>query len=182
MFVVTHPSPNSTRCDVALGWIEGWDDVSAIFLITFGDRPHALLARPVEEEVPFILTDESPRIHRTSVARVGQQRFKFRVIQRYGPSCAVCGLSVLDLLDAAHICPKRDRGGDDPRNGIVLCASHHRAFDADMFMIEPDSLAVRYRTGGPTAEELKITVDDFRHLASPPHEQALAWRWKKRPH
>jgi hypothetical protein len=50
-----------------------------------------------------------------------------------------------------------------------------------MFMIEPGSLAIRYRTGGPTAEELKITVGDLLHLASPPHEQALAWRWEKRP-
>jgi putative restriction endonuclease len=36
----------------------------------------------------------------------------------------------LDLLDAAHIIPvEHKRGTDETKNGLSLCALHHRAYD-----------------------------------------------------
>jgi hypothetical protein len=73
---------------------------------------------------------------------------------------------------------KRDRGSDDPRNGLVLCALHHRAFDAELFGIEPQSLAIRYRDEGPSATELRITKSDLGALRLKPHQEAIAARWR----
>jgi predicted restriction endonuclease len=46
----------------------------------------------------------------------------------------------MGLLDAAHVRAYRDKGSDDPRNGLVLCATHHRAFDKKLFAIDPSTL------------------------------------------
>src|SRR6266478_1858406 len=58
---------------------------------------------------------------------IGQQRFRFHVLAKYGPQCAVCSISHPQLLKAAHMRGKADQGCDDWRNGIVLCATHHDA-------------------------------------------------------
>src|SRR5262249_19206729 len=97
----------------------------------------------------------------------------------YGPTCAVCGQSVLDLLDAAHIGTKKDKGCDDPRNGLVLCANHHRAFDAGWFAVKPGTFEICYKAAGPNASDLQITYTSLAHLARRPHDTALAWRWKQ---
>jgi putative restriction endonuclease len=179
IFVITYPSPSSNYRHVDLGWVESWDDDSRVFLITFGKSAPALLSRHSEDKEPFRLVDDDNRTRRSTLVRTGQQRFKFRVIQRYGPSCMVCGVSVADLLEAAHIRPKSARGSDDPRNGVVLCATHHRAYDASLFAIEPGSLCIRCRSEGPTADQLRISIMSLRTLESKPHEEAIAWRWNR---
>jgi len=99
------------------------------------------------------------------------------VLKRYGPQCAVCGLELLTLLQAAHIVPKERQGTDDPRNGLVLCANHHLAFDTRLFAIQPRTLEIRYRQQGPAANALRITYNDLCHLPYGPHEDALKWRY-----
>jgi len=84
------------------------------------------------EDQPFRLVEERRTTRRQVEARVGQPRFKFQVFERYGSRCAVCDISAPQLLDAAHLRPKKEHGSDDPRNGLVLCASHHRALDAGL--------------------------------------------------
>ena len=132
-----------------------------------------------DDEAPFSPTgDDVPKRGEVDV-RQGQQRFKFRVLKRYGPGCAVCQINVVGVLDAAHLHPKSIRGSDDPRNGLVLCASHHRAFDLGLFGINPDTFEIRFRTNGPSAEDLRITCPNLSHLPCKPHKDALAWPWKK---
>jgi len=181
VFVISYPSPGSARRDVHLGWVESWDDSLEIFLIAFGESQTAPLVTGAEEQ-PFRLVEEKRRTARRQVeARVGQQRFKFLVFQRYGERCAVCGISAPQLLDAAHLRPKRKRGSDDPRNGLVLCASHHRALDAGLFAIEPSSLQIHFNSSGPDADSLRIDHSTLEHLPKKPHDEALQWlrtRWR----
>lgn len=174
-FVITCPTPNSQVRDIKLGWVETWDDRTQTFLITFGQNPPP--TDPIEkaDEQPFELIEKQTTKKRESKARTGQQRFKFRVFLRYGPECAVCGLAVLDLLDAAHIRSKQSDGSDDPRNGLVLCANHHRAFDAGLYALDPKSLNIKYRSNGPTKEQLGIAFDSICHLKMQPHKEALTW-------
>ena len=184
VFVITHPNRGSAVRDVHLGWVEDWDDDTGIFLITFGDEPPPqILEKPVDEE-PFVLIDRKPRSKKVVAERQGQQRFKFRVFQRYGRQCAVCGMSIPDVLDAAHIRPKNKRGSDDPRNGLVLCATHHRAFDSGLFTIRPKTLEICYRAKGPSAKALGISHRTIKHLSRQPHHEAVAWLWRmwKRRH
>lgn len=176
-FVITYPTPSSTVRNVQLGWVERWHDESRTFLITFGDEPPPF-ADEEEDEVPFELAAIGTRARREVNVRSGQARFKFQVLRRYGPQCAVCGLDELKLLDAAHIRPKQENGSDDPRNGLVLCANHHRAFDAGLFHIDPTSLEIRYRDY-QDADTLRITYPTIEHLRKKPHAKALSWLWKK---
>ena len=178
-FVIAFPTPNSNVRDVKLGWVESWDDQSRAFLITFGNEPPKLQAADVIEDTPFVLATPQSRMRREVKVRDGQQRFSFRVFKRYGPKCVVCGLAVKWLLDAAHIRPKLADGSDDPRNGLVLCANHHRAFDAGLFAIDP-TLEIHCLPGGPDRAALGITVASIAHLSQPPHNDALSWLWSER--
>jgi len=45
----------------------------------------------------------------------------------------------MELLDAAHIIPDHDEGGDPKvTNGLSLCKIHHAAFDRQFIGITPD--------------------------------------------
>jgi hypothetical protein len=178
VFVITYPSPGSARRDVHLGWVERWDDSLETFLITFGDSQPSPRLTDAEEQ-PFRLVEERRTAVRQVEARVGQQRFKFLVFQRYGERCAVCGISAPRLLDAAHLRPKRERGTDDPRNGLVLCVSHHRALDAGLFAIEPGSLRIRCKASGPDARALRIDHSTLEQLPNKPHGEAIGWLWSR---
>ena len=77
------------------------------------------------------------RARRTATALVRDARFSRRVLSAYGNRCAMCGLG-LSLVEGAHIYPASAPGSpDDPRNGLALCANHHRAFDRHLVAVEP---------------------------------------------
>ncbi len=179
VFVVTNLNPGSAVRDVHLGWVEGWDDDSGLFLITFGDEQPARILEGPEDEESFVLVDRKAPAKREVAAREGQQRFKLRVFQRYGRQCAVCRVNIPEVLDAAHIRPKNKRGSDDPRNGLVLCAIHHRALDAGLFTIEPKTFEIRCKASGPDAKALRIEERTLEHLSRKPHRDAVEWLWRR---
>jgi hypothetical protein len=176
IFVIT-PGSSSTKRRVHLAWVEDWDDQARLFLISFGNSPPAAPEAEHDEDEPFDLTNQTPRRRAEVDVRQGQQRFKFRVLKRYGPSCAVCGMGVLAVLDAAHLCSKEHEGSDDPRNGLVLCAVHHRALDASLFGIHPETTQIHFTPNGPNPDDLRITRPSLAHLLRQPHRQALEWMW-----
>jgi putative restriction endonuclease len=180
LFVITYPAPNANSRDIRLGWVEDWDDEARTFLIGFGERPPAPSFGPSMEEEPFQLVEEAGRPTREVATRPGQQRFKFRVLKRYGPRCAVCGLDALELLDAAHLRPKHEHGTDDPRNGLVFCPTHHRAFDAGFFAIEPETTRIIARGDFDAANRLRLAYPSLDHLRNRPHPDALRWAWDHR--
>ena len=136
VFVVSYPSPGSSLRDVALGWVEGWDERAQMFLISFrDDEPALLLDSDRVDEEPFDLEGSGTRVRGSSMARTGQSKFRFQVLQRYGANCAVSGIAVPEMLEAVHLRDVADGGSNDARNGLVLSAAHHRAFDAGLFAI-----------------------------------------------
>jgi putative restriction endonuclease len=175
VFVVTPGNAPSSR-SVLKGWIEGWDDEAEVFLVTFAED---VPTEPPSDdgESPFVLETEITRASRSVVNRPNQQRFKFAVLKLYGPACAVCDLAVTGLLQAAHLRRKAEGGSDDPRNGLVLCALHHLAYDRGLWAIDPSSLEVRNLPAGPDAVQLRLTRTSLRHLPKPPHEEALKYAW-----
>lgn len=71
--------------------------------------------------------------------RLHQGRFRQIVLSAYRGSCALCRLRHRELLDAAHIIPDREDGGEPTvRNGLALCKIHHAAFDQNIVGIRPD--------------------------------------------
>jgi putative restriction endonuclease len=64
--------------------------------------------------------------------------FRKRVLTAYSYHCAVCGVQ-LKLVEAAHIIPvNHDNGTDETRNGLALCALHHKAFDQALITVIED--------------------------------------------
>jgi putative restriction endonuclease len=178
VFVITTSTRPSLR-DVRRGWVTGWDDAANVFLVIFSDDHVPLrLGREEADDSPFRLTSDTSATTATVIARPGQARFKFDVFRRYGAVCAVCDLTIEGLLDAAHIRDKRFNGSDDPRNGLVLCALHHRALDRGLFGIRSD-LSLHALPQGPALIQLGVTRSDLLHLPRAPHTKALDWRWKQ---
>lgn len=71
--------------------------------------------------------------------RLHQRIFRERVLEAYRRQCAFCRLRHEELLEAAHIIPDTDAQGEPAvRNGLALCALHHRAFDRYFIGVTPD--------------------------------------------
>ncbi|MBR2283563.1 MAG: HNH endonuclease [Ruminococcus sp.] len=67
-------------------------------------------------------------------ARVNQDYFRQRLLEKYGCRCSMkgCGVSRAELLNASHIKPWRVSGPEqkaDVNNGLLLCPDHDRLFD-----------------------------------------------------
>ena len=179
LFVVVQPDSTSRRV-VHLGWVEDWDDAAELFLITFGETsPPSAAGAQDEDALPFDLERTAGSGKKTQTARPGQHRFSFLVFRRYGPCCAVCDVAVMGLLDAAHLRGYGEKGSNDPRNGLVLCATHHRAFDKRLLGINPTTLALVFQSDGPTAHDLGVTRTSISHLPAKPHLEALDWCWSR---
>ena len=177
VFVITYPSPSSKFRDVHLGWVEDWDDDAKVFLIAFGEE--APVADDVEiENTPFSPKEQTPIKFGQTQQRPGQQKFRFKVMKRYGVKCVFCEVSRPELVDAAHLIAKRDSGSDDPRNGLPICALHHRAVDARLLLIDPVTLEFCIKDNGPTLDELKVTKSSLSGAQMLPHADALQWLWE----
>lgn len=83
----------------------------------------------------FSLFEEDAAITETRAQKVARSRaFKRMICAAYEQACAFCrgGLQHPDgrnELDAGHIVSRSLKGSDDVRNGLLLCKSHHWAFD-----------------------------------------------------
>ena len=105
--------------------------------------------------------------------RLHQSMFRARVLTAYGNRCAITGLPVARLLDAAHIVEDNNEtlGQPEVRNGLPLSKIHHAAFDADLIGIDPDhkihlSTKLLDEDDGPMLELLKGSAGKKMHLPS----------------
>lgn len=74
-----------------------------------------------------------------AITRLHQRVFRARVLTAYREQCAFCRLRHPQLLDAAHIIPDREEGGEPViPNGLSLCKIHHAAFDSNFIGVNPD--------------------------------------------
>ncbi len=83
---------------------------------------------------------------KVKVRGVVQRIFRQTLLETYQGRCAMCGLTFEECLDAAHLkswqkCLPAERL--DPANGVLLCATHHRLFDAGLITLG-ESLRVVY--------------------------------------
>jgi putative restriction endonuclease len=111
-------------------FVVGEDEASQHFVIAFDELQAASAARldPIRKRYATQLVRQ--RLH--------QPMFRARILAAYETRCAVCGLHPAPLLDAAHILGDAEEGEASERNGIALCKTHHAAFDAHIFGIDPD--------------------------------------------
>lgn len=177
VFVVLQADSDPTKRAVRMGWVKDWDDKSEEFLVLFGEEPpHYNPPKSLSET--FTLTDEASTRTTEVKTRPGQQQFRYNVRNKMGGKCAVCSIQHPRLINAAHIRGKREKGSDDWRNGMPLCANHHSAYDAHLFRIVPETLHTELRPGLTHAE---IALDETVSFAGKdrPHPDALQWRFDK---
>ena len=86
----------------------------------------------------------------------------------------MCGLNL--FLDAAHIIPVEKNGTDNKENGLILCKNHHKAFDDNLFKINPNSLNIEFKISKST---LRIFRGNLNHLKNKPAKKYLNWRYEK---
>lgn len=94
-----------------------------------------------DREVMYRIPEISERRYlvRESKNRLHQASFREAVISAYREKCAVTGLPVRGLLEAAHITPDaKEIGAPSINNGISLNRIHHKAYDANLIGISPD--------------------------------------------
>jgi putative restriction endonuclease len=107
--------------------------------------------------------------------RLHQRGFRERVLYAYHTRCALCRLHHHELLDAAHIIPDRDPGGEPlVKNGIALCKLHHAAFDSNFLGVSPDfNVHIRKdildEIDGPVLQHGLKELDGIKILL--PHEE-----------
>lgn len=83
-------------------------------------------------------TSASQVFAKVPVRGIAQIVFRKALLKLYRGQCAFCGITFEDVLDASHIKPWHECSNQeklDVRNGLLLCASHHRLFDAGLITI-----------------------------------------------
>ncbi|MBA3701111.1 MAG: HNH endonuclease [Planctomycetes bacterium] len=152
-------------------FIASWDEASLSCAIAVGDQDQLVVPGPRR------VAEAPERAYTTVLAKVRLHQTEFRhlVLTAYERRCAISGLPLANLLDAAHIIPDRDeRGKPEIPNGLCLSTLHHSAFDCNLLGIDPDGIVqlspqVLNATDGPTLEALK----EFhgRHIRLPRHTE-----------
>ena len=153
------------------------------------------LGLPAGTESPAVLgenADAARRSYATAVMRVRlhQRAFRERVLDAYQRQCAFCRLRHDELLDAAHIVPDAEPGGEaHVRNGLSLCRLHHAAFDRYFIGLRPDCTMevrgdLRRERDGPTLVHAIQALHGARivlprRIDYRPAEQLLALRYER---
>lgn len=164
------------KYSVRIAWVLDFNDDARLFLLGFTPPSGASRPGDIDDTTPYPLSSpQRQRISSGRMARTGQARFAFDTLLRYGTRCAFCDIDAPQVLTAAHIRPVAKRGPDDARNGLVLCASHHMAFDKGLIRIDPDTLAVRVALE-VGVHRLSVTRQDLNHLQRQPTTIELRWR------
>ncbi len=74
-----------------------------------------------------------------TMTRLHQRLFRAQVLTAYQEQCAFCRLRHSQLLDASHIIPDKEEGGEPVvPNGLSLCKIHHAAYDSNLISVSPD--------------------------------------------
>jgi len=117
-------------------------DSDGMFCEVVIGRQSKLLGIQKKEVIYQVPTEIEREYHvAESRARIHQAAFRELVLNAYNYRCAITGLPVVALLEAAHITPDVDPKGDAiVTNGLSLSRIHHRAYDANLLGIDPDCM------------------------------------------
>lgn len=176
IYVITGSKISGKKRSVQSALVRDFDDNSKKFLVEIikdifsTTKPDTISSfQPFEEDL-------KKEFRNNKVFRRDPD-FRFGILKRYGTKCAVCSISIEDIIEAAHIVEKKDKGSDDIRNGIPLCANHHTLFDRHFFSINEEYKVVV--SDHYDRKELSITEEDITKLKHLPEKLALNIRIKK---
>ena len=142
-----------------------------------------LYARLTNEFKPFV-KEELVKYSVTTPKR--EVSFRRMLMREYDYTCAVCSLKFkfenLIEAQAVHIVPKKESGTDDPRNGIVMCRTHHWAFDNGIFSLTNNGrIILSEKIYQAETDKFPLVKMNNRAIVIPqnqlirPHPDALFW-------
>ena len=134
-----------------------------------------LRATGITETLPEIVPAKVAEAHPGYVVSRRLKReegFRRDVLEAYENRCAVCEFAVnLEgrplALEAAHIKWHQALGPSEARNGLLLCALHHKLFDKGVFTLLPKELKVI------VSEDVSNTDPGFKDALGNFHEKRL---------
>lgn len=80
---------------------------------------------------------ERKRVLREVLERPYQNIFRESVLKNFNSTCIVTGVSIENVLEAAHIKPVKYNGEDSCQNGLCLRSDIHQLFDSNNLRIYP---------------------------------------------
>lgn len=168
------------RKKIDLAWLNDFDDQLRICVLTFhGVNPDTNTYRSPQEISTLPLF--GPR-KKSTVEVLRAERdplFKFNILQRFQGACLVTEVNVTEMLDAAHIIPVASGGTESSENGMLLSASAHRALDSGLWAINPSTLQIETKKGGPSVQRMKLLITDLSHQSDKLNLEALEYRYEK---
>ncbi len=177
IFVIRNVGPFKK---VDLAWLDDFDDELRICVLSFhGVMPDANTFRsPKEfEQLPLF----GPR-KKSTVEILRSERdpfFKFNILKRFNGACLVTNISVVEMLDAAHIIPVASGGTESSENGMLLSASAHRALDSGLWAVNPKTLQIETKSDGPSTQRMKLSNTDLSPYSDKLNLEALTYRYDK---
>jgi putative restriction endonuclease len=152
-------------------YVVGWDDAARRFDI---DLAQELIVAPRTDIIADASVLAKEYRDATVRRRLHQARFRNNVLEAYRDRCAVCVLRIRPLLDAAHIIADADPTESlRVSEGLALCATHHRAFDARIIRYDSDyriHIELPPKTPVGEGEERMLVAFDGRPLQLPRSE------------
>ncbi len=142
-----------------LGWSRSIAQISPDMyssIVELAYRRHCITIAPPDAQ-DYAVPDAWSFVRR----RHSVERFKETVLVRQGFACAICGSTLREVLDVAHISRYSTdvKNRANPANGIGLCAYCHRAFDGGVFRL--------YENGGVSVTEgLDLDPVALAHVSS----------------
>ncbi len=114
----------------------------------------------------------NPELSKEMFAKVkvrgkAQPLFRKALMEVYDSKCALCGFSVEYALEASHIVAwsvSKNEEKLDVRNGILLCATHHKLFDSHLIRINNDfsiSVNLNSKTVRKYSDCDKVMIQDL---------------------
>lgn len=144
--------------------ILGFDDAARTFRLSLADS--VADAEGISTPQPSVFSKQYAET--ITMARLHQAHFRREVLGAYGGRCCVCELRERPLLDAAHILADRlPEGVPTVKNGLSMCAVHHRAYDTGLLLVTEE-----YRVEIPR-EKLAFPEDSAARILTDHHGRAI---------
>ncbi len=126
------------------------------------------LTMPLEFTAPAIL------------ARRGQRRLRYALLQAYGNHCAITGACPKDLLEVAYIAPFPKGDVNSVENAMLLRSDLHTLWDLNLIGVDPQDLSIHLakRLRGSTYENLCGRTIVQRRKGSQLNSEILRDRWE----
>ncbi|QXB59582.1 HNH endonuclease [Pantoea agglomerans] len=129
-------------------------------------------------EAPALFSKEDYRdvVNRSIKQRRGQKSFREKLIKSH-PQCAISKSKIVDILEAAHIFPYRNKTHNHISNGMLLRADLHTLFDLNLIAINPSDMTLRIAKNLEKSEYANLDKKkiDIKHQIS---IEAIIERWK----